>query len=332
MRVVEDISAAVGNTPMVRLARYGRHSCATLYGKCEFMNPGGSIKDRIGFHMVAKAEAVGHLRPGGTIVEATAGNTGMGLAMAAALRGYKMIATMTTKMSGEKVGLLRALGVQVEVCPYETPYGHAQHFMSRARSIAAAIPGAWYADQFSNADNVEAHYRGTGPEIWRQMEGNVDVLVGGMGTGGSLSGAGKYLRELKSSIEIVLADPEGSVLKAAWGGLPQVPRPYRVEGIGGDFVPSNCNLDLVSEVVQVSDASAIQAAVDLFRAEGIFVGASSGAILAAALRYAGEERNEGKRVVALLPDSGRAYLSTIYSESWRERYGIFLRSETEAFV
>jgi cystathionine beta-synthase len=317
MRICEDIAAAVGGTPIVRLQRLADVPGVRLYGKCEFMNPGGSIKDRIGFHMVAKAEAAGLLGPGGTIVEATAGNTGMGLAMAAALRGYRLMAVMTTKMSKEKVDLLRTLGAEIVMCPYEVPFGSPEHFMSRARALAASTPGAWYADQFANGDNVEAHFLTTGPEIWKQTGGQVQTVIAGMGTGGTLTGVGRYLRSVRPDIEIVMADPAGSILKQVLDGHPAVPIPYRVEGIGGDFVPLNADLSLVTQAIEVSDAEAIDTAMRMFRREGMFVGGSSGAILAAALRYISVPENAHKYVVALLPDSGRAYLSTIYNSEWR---------------
>lgn len=324
MKIFESVAATVGNTPLVRLSRFSTQTSVNLLGKCEFMNPGGSVKDRIGFHMVSRAEAAGLLRPGGTIVEATAGNTGMGLAMAAATRGYGLVATMTTKMSSEKVNLLKALGAQVVMCPYEIPYGHAEHFMSRAKALAMEIEGAWYADQFFNPENVQAHYSSTGPEIWEQTHGKVNAVIAGMGTGGTLSGIGLYLRQKQSDIDIIMADPIGSVLKGARDGTEQLARPYRVEGIGGDFVPKNVRLDVVTEAIAVSDTEAIKAALRLFRTEGMFVGASAGATLAAATVYAKRPENSGKTVIAMLPDSGRSYVSTIYNEEWRLKYGIIV--------
>ena len=320
MRVCDDVSGAVGHTPLVRLRRFAGSDHIVLYGKCEFMNPGGSVKDRIGFHMIQSAETAGFLRPGGTVIEATAGNTGRGLAMAAAQRGYRLITVMTTKMSAEKVNLMRAVGAEVVMCPYEVPYGSPEHFMTRARELAESIPGAWYADQFVNPDNVAAHFRSTGPELWAQTGGLVDVVVAGMGTGGTLTGIGRYLRSKRTDVQLVLADPVGSVLKSVRDGERMEPAPYRVEGIGGDFVPNNADLSLVDEAIRIGDAEAIHAADRLFRTEGMFVGASSGTILAAALRYCNSPSYAGQYVVALLPDSGRAYLSTIYNMEWRRQH------------
>lgn len=325
MRVCNDALEAIGHTPLVRLSNFVGNGEIELFGKCEFMNPGGSIKDRIACYMVAKAESRGLLRPGGTIVEATAGNTGMGLAMAAARRGYRLVTVMTTKMSAEKVKLMRALGAEVLICPYEVPYGDPKHFMSRARALASETPGAWYVDQFTNQDNIDAHYASTGPEIFEQMEGRIDAVIAGMGTGGTLTGIAKYLRDRCAHVRIVLADPQGSILKSALEGHTGQSAPYSIEGIGGDFVPRNADLSLVDEAIEVADLDAIRAAEQLFRTEGLFVGGSSGVILAAALRYAQKTRRG--RVVVLLPDSGRAYLSTIYDPQWRSSHGLETRPE-----
>src|SRR5579885_1695307 len=211
MDVANSIEELVGNTPIVKLSRFGAALSHNLFGKCEFLNPGGSVKDRIAFHMVSKAERSGSLRPGGTIVEATAGNTGIGLALVAALRGYKLITVVSQKVSQDKVKFLQALKAEVVVCPSGKSIEDPEHFMNRARAIAES-QGAWLADQFNNADNIEVHYKTTGPEIWRQTEGAVDVLVVGVGTGGTLTGAGRYLKERKRELKIVLADPVGSLL------------------------------------------------------------------------------------------------------------------------
>lgn len=320
---LSSICKAIGNTPIIRLNRLGTDMPHEIYVKCEFMNPGGSIKDRIGFYLIEQAEQRGLLHPGGTIVEATAGNTGMGLAMAAAQKGYRLIVVMTTKMSKEKVDLMYACGAEVVVVPYEVSPDNPNAFINRAKRIAAGIPNAWYVDQFYNSDNFAAHYFHTGPEIWQQTGGELDVLVAGVGTGGTLCGAGAYLKEKKPSIKLVMADPEGSILKDFWetGRISQ-PRPYLVEGIGGDFIPGNANLDLVDEAIRVTDREAVKTTLQLFQTEGIFAGGSSGCIVAAALRFCTIMCERGLKVLAILPDGGRSYLSTIYNSKWQEKHGM----------
>ena len=265
--------------------------------------------------MVRKAEQCGHLRPGGTIVEATAGNTGIGLALAAALGGYKLVTVMSQKVSQDKVKLLEALNAEVVIVPAGKAISDPDHFMNRARAIAEST-GAWLADQFNNESNVEAHYQTTGPEIWKQTQGSVDVLVVGVGTGGTLSGAGRYLKEQKSSVKIVLADPVGSMLADLVRGKESPSAAYIVEGIGQDFVPGNLDLALVDDVVQITDADAVAVAHQLLSQEAMFVGSSSGCIVSAAVKYCHHLQGEGKTVVAILPDSGRGYVSTIYNADW----------------
>lgn len=323
MRALPSIREAIGGTPIVRLSRFGADLDCELFAKCEFMNPGGSIKDRIGFYMVEQAEASGRLLPGGTIVEATAGNTGMGLAMAAARKGYRLIVVMTTKMSEEKVNLMRACGAEVVIVPYGVPPESPDSFINRAREIARKTPGAWLANQFENHANTDAHYYTTGPEIWEQTEGEFDALVAGLGTGGTLTGVGRYLKQRKPRIQLVLADPEGSIHAELWRTRTKPKAgPYYIEGIGGDFVPSIADLDLIDAAITVSDGEAIATALSLMQTEGIFAGGSSGCILAAARAFCANRR--GLKVLALLPDGGRSYLSTIFSAAWREEHGIEL--------
>jgi cystathionine beta-synthase len=323
MHALPSIREAIGRTPIVRLSRFAADLECELYAKCEFMNPGGSIKDRIGFYMVEKAELSGHLRPGGTIVEATAGNTGMGLAMAAARKGYRLIVVMTTKMSEEKVNLMRACGAEVVIVPSGLAPDNPDSFINRAKEIARTTPGAWLANQFESQDNVDAHYFTTGPEIWEQSGGDLDALVAGLGTGGTLSGAGKYLKERKPAIRLVMADPQGSIHAEYWAsGMKGEAKPYHIEGIGGDFIPPIADLDLVDVAITVSDRDAILAALRLMQTEGIFAGGSSGCILAAARAFCANLR--GLKVLAVLPDSGRSYLSTIFNPRWREARGIEL--------
>lgn len=315
MRVSDSIADLVGNTPIVRLSRFSDGLSFNLFGKCEFLNPGGSVKDRIGFHMVKKAAERGALAPGGTIVEATAGNTGIGLALAANLYGYKLITVMSQKVSKDKVKLLEALNSETVITPSGKASGDPDHFMSRARAIAAER-GAWLADQFYNEHNVEVHYETTGPEIWKQMDGQVDVFVAGVGTGGTLTGVGRYLRERNPAVKIVLADPVGSLLASMVEGGIGTSGSYVVEGIGQDFVPGNFDLSLVDGAIRVSDEDSVRAAKKLLSTEAMFVGSSSGCILHAAVAFADQVDLKDKNVVAILPDGGRGYLSTIYDPDW----------------
>jgi cystathionine beta-synthase len=315
MTALNSIEDLVGNTPMLRLQRLDRDLPHQLMAKCEFLNPGGSVKDRIAFHMVRKAEQAGLLAAGGTIVEGTAGNTGIGLALVAALRGYKLITVMSQKVSQDKVKLLEALNAEVVITPSGKSIDDPEHFMNRAKSIAEAS-GAWLADQFNNATNVEAHYQTTGPEIWQQTQGAIDVLVVGCGTGGTLTGAGRYLKERKKDLKIVLADPKGSMLADLVRGKQSKSAAYIVEGIGQDFVPGNLDLTLIDDVIQVCDADSVETAKDLLNKEAMFVGSSSGCIVFAALEYCRRLSGKGKTVVAVLPDGGRGYVSTIYNADW----------------
>lgn len=312
----DSLADLVGNTPMVRLSRLACDLKHTVLAKCEFLNPGGSVKDRIAFHMVKKAEESGALLPGGTIVEATAGNTGVGLALAAALRGYKLITVMSAKVSSDKVKLLQALGAETVVVPAGKPISDPEHFMNRAREIAES-KRAWLADQFNNDSNVQAHYEGTGPEIWKQTGAMVDIFVVGVGTGGTLTGAGRYLKEKNSALKIILADPVGSMLAdLVKGDKSASSSAYLVEGIGQDFVPGNLDISLVDDVIQITDTESINTAKMLLAQEGMFVGSSSGCIIAAAMKISQRLPGEGKNIVAILPDGGRGYLSTIYDDDW----------------
>jgi cystathionine beta-synthase len=315
MQVLQSIAEAIGQTPMVKLNRFGAGLEHSLLAKCEFMNPGGSVKDRIGWSMVCQAEKDGLLKSGATIVEATAGNTGIGLAMAAALKGYKLVTVMSAKVSQDKVSLLKALGAKIIITPVGKPSSDPDHFINRAREYALSN-GFWLANQFNNEDNIRAHYEHTGPEIWEQTDGEVDVLVAGAGTGGTLSGAGRYLKEQKPSVKIVLADPIGSVQAERFDGQESSSASYLVEGIGGDFIPANLHLDIIDAAIKVSDRDAIQTAHRLMESEALFVGSSSGCIVAAAAQYCREISGSGQTIVAILPDGGRAYMSTIYDDTW----------------
>jgi cystathionine beta-synthase len=309
MKIFEDIVGTVGNTPLVRLSRI--HPPGNLVAKVESMNPGGSTKERIAVAMIDAAEAEGLLKPGGTIVEPTSGNTGVGLAMVGATRGYRVICTVPDKVSKEKQDLLKAYGVEVIVTPTEFGPGHPDSYYGVADRIAAETEGAYQPNQYSNRFNPEAHYRTTGPEIWEQTEGAIDVLVSGVGTGGTITGAGRYLKEKKPRVEVVGADPEGSIYtKGPDGHLHQ----YLVEGVGEDFYPETVDLDLIDRFIEVDDAESFAMTRRLAREEGILVGGSCGMAAHAALEVAAADSE--KLVVVILPDSGRGYLSKIFNDEW----------------
>ncbi len=305
----ETILQSIGRTPLVRLQRLGEGLPAPVYVKVEAMNPGGSVKDRVGLAMITEAERRGWLRPGGTIIEATAGNTGVGLAMVAAVRGYRCIFVMPDKMSAEKIRLLRAYGAEVVITPTNVAPDSPESYNGVADRLAREIPGAWRPNQFTNLANPEIHYRTTGREIWEQTDGRITAFVAGVGTGGTISGVARYLKEQNPEVKIVGADPEGSVLSG------DKPQPWKVEGIGEDFVPKTFNSQLVDDWVRVTDAESFHTARALARREGILAGGSSGTAVAAALRYA-RRLNKDHLVVALAADTGRNYLSKFFDDDW----------------
>jgi cystathionine beta-synthase len=307
--ITPSILAAIGRTPLVRLGHVARDVPAQVLVKLEAMNPGGSIKDRVGVAMVAEAERRGWLRPGGTIVEATAGNTGVGLALAAAVKGYRCIFVLPDKMSAEKVLLLKAYGAEIVITPTSVPPDSPESYNGVADRLTREILGAWRPNQFSNLANPEVHYRTTGPEIWEQTGGRITALVAGVGTGGTISGAGLYLKEQDPTIKIVGADPEGSVLSG------DSPKPWKVEGIGEDFVPRTLNGQVVDEWIRVGDGESFRIARELARREGLLVGGSAGTAVAAALLYARRLSSEDV-VVAICPDTGRNYLSKFLNDEW----------------
>ncbi len=318
---VADVSAAIGNTPIVRLNRLGAGLKADIYCKLAYLNPGGSVKDIIALNMIDEAERRGDLRPGGTIVEATSGNTGMGLAMIGALRGYKCIFVMPDKQSMEKVKALRAAGAKVVITPTEVEPDDPRSYYSVSRRLADETPNAWYANQYHNADNTEAHYKYTGPELWRQTEGEIDAFVSGLGTGGTITGTGTFLKECKPSIELVGADVRGSVYYDFWKSGKIVPAfSYKVEGIGEDFFPSTIDLSIVDHVYQLSDKECFDTTRTLARLEGIYTGGSGGAAVLAAIRYA-EEIDRPANIVVLLPDSAARYLNKIFDDDWMREHG-----------
>src|SRR4030095_15594542 len=293
----------IGDTPLVRLHKFDTGRCE-LFAKLESHNPGGSIKDRIGVRMIEAAEKAGELAPGGTIIEATAGNTGLGLALAALHKGYRLLLVIPDKMSQEKVFHLRALGVEILVTRCDVGKRRPEYYQDMAKRIASETPGAFYIDQFSNPANPHTHETWTAPEIWEQMEHRVDAVVCGVGTGGTLTGIGRFMQRVAPHVQMVLADPKGSVLAdIVKTGTHGEAGSWLVEGIGEDFVPANCDLRLVSHAYTVSDAESLLTARDLLRREGIFAGSSAGTLLAAALRYC-HEQTTAQRVVTLVPDVG----------------------------
>jgi cystathionine beta-synthase len=314
------ILEAVGHTPLVRLNRITKDLRPQIYVKAEFMNPGGSVKDRIGLTMIDDAEKRGLLKPGGTIIEGTSGNTGMGLALVAAVRGYKCVFTTTDKQSKEKVDLLKALGAEVIVCPTAVEPEDPRSYYSVAKKLAREIPNSYYPNQYANPMNPEAHYLTTGPEIWEDSEGKITHFVCGLGTGGTISGAGKYLKEKNPAVKIIGVDPYGSLYyDFVKTGTTIKAKTYVVEGIGEDFFPATMDLKILDDIIQVNDEECFVIARRLAKLEGIFTGGSGGGCLSGALRLA-KDLGPNDFVVALLPDTGMRYLSKVYNDEWmRER-------------
>jgi cystathionine beta-synthase len=321
-----DVMEMVGWTPLIRLNRVVDGCRTPVYGKCEFMNPGGSVKDRIGEAMVAAAEADGTLRPGGVIVEATSGNTGLALALAAASRGYRCIFTMPDKMSQEKVKLLRAFGAEVVITPTAVAPDHPDHYLETAKRIARETPGAVLANQFYNPANPEAHYRSTGPELWEQSSGRISHFFAGSGTGGTITGTGRFLKEQNPGVQVVGVDPVGSVIGPFFrtGTMPEG-APYKVEGLGNDKIPGTLDLGVVDDYVTVTDAEAFRMARRLTREEGLFVGGSAGLIVHAAVALARDIDDPEAFVVAILCDWGEHYLTKQYDEEWMRENGFLER-------
>jgi len=321
MTTHENVLSAVGHTPLVRLQKLAGADAATVLVKLEYLNPGGSIKDRMALHILEKAEKAGLLRRGGTIVENTSGNTGVAVAMFAAVRGYKCVFTMPDKMSKEKQDALKAFGAQVVVTATNVPADSPDSYYSVAKRIAAETPHSFYLNQYHNPDNIEAHYRLTGPEIWEQTDGKLDAFVAGIGTGGTMSGCGRFFKEKSAKILNVGVDPVGSVYFSMFKtGKLSTPHGYKVEGIGEDMMCGAMDLSVLDDVRQVTDAQAFTMARRLAREEGVFAGGSSGAAVHVAVQLA-RELGPGKTIVVPLPDGGRSYVSKFFSDEWMRDNG-----------
>jgi len=321
--------SAIGNTPIVRLGPAvrsweGKPTTANFFGKLEFMNPGGSVKDRIGSYLIEDAEKRGELKPGGTVVEATSGNTGVGLGMAAAIKGYKTVFVLPDKMSAEKISFLRAFGAEVVITPTGVEPNDPRSHYSVARRIAKETPNAFLVNQYDNLANRRAHYERTGPEILRQMP-EIDALVAGMGTGGTITGTGQFLKEKKPTVKLVCADPIGSIIGDVYrnGKQTKPAGSYKVEGIGEDFIPKNFELPLLDAVIEVSDLESLTMARRLLTDEGLFVGTSAGTAVVAALKWAASlpEGGKGKNILVIIPDSGDRYMSKLWNDTWMSENG-----------
>ncbi|MFE9652964.1 cystathionine beta-synthase [Micromonospora sp. NPDC006431] len=326
MQYYDNVVDLIGNTPLVRLRNVTEGIQATVLAKVEYVNPGGSVKDRIALRMVEDAEKAGLLKPGGTIVEPTSGNTGVGLALVAQLKGYKCVFVCPDKVSQDKQDVLRAYGAEVVVCPTAVAPEDPRSYYNVSDRLAREIPGAWKPNQYSNPANPRSHYETTGPEIWQQTEGRVTHFVAGVGTGGTISGIGRYLKEASEGrVKVVGADPEGSVYSGGTG------RPYLVEGVGEDFWPETYDRTIADEIVEVSDKESFEMTRRLAREEGLLVGGSCGMAVVGALEVA-RKAGPDDVVVVLLPDGGRGYLSKIFNDNWMARYGFLDNSGTEPTV
>ncbi|MDZ4864522.1 MAG: pyridoxal-phosphate dependent enzyme [Gemmatimonadota bacterium] len=318
-KAYDSVLATIGWTPLIRLQRIGAGIRTPIYGKAEYANPGGSVKDRIGLKIIEDAEQRGELKPGGVVVEGTSGNTGVGLAIAAALKGYRCIFTMPDKMSQEKVRLLKAYGAEVVITPTAVPPDHPDNYVNKAKQIVRDTPGAILANQFYNQVNPQAHYETTGPEIWTQTEGRVTHFVAGAGTGGTVSGTGKFLKEKNPRVKIIAGEPQGSLYaQYAKSKTMGESYPYKVEGIGGDKIPSTIWFDVLDDFRQVSDRDSLAMARRLAREEGILVGGSAGLNVALALEIARELDDPSACVVTVLCDTGERYLSKVFNDEWMQ--------------
>lgn len=321
MKFQNNILEAIGNTPLVKLNKVVDKNCATVLVKCEFLNPTGSIKDRMAFHIISEAERTGKLKPGGTIVENTSGNTGLAVAMVAAVKGYRCIFTMPDKMSLEKVNMLKAFGAEVVITPTDVPGDSPEHYVETAKRIARETPGAFYVNQYHNPLNIEAHYKYTAQEIWNETGGQFDAIVAGTGTGGTASGIGRWFKEKKSPVRVVGVDPIGSVhYHYFYTKTLPTPHVYKVEGIGEDILCEAMDFSVVDEMRQVNDKECFVTARRLVREEGLFCGGASGGIAYVAIQIA-RELGPGKTVIAVLTDSGSRYISKFLADSWMKDFG-----------
>lgn len=318
----DSILETMGNTPLVRLQKMAPRARGLLLAKVESFNPGGSVKDRIAIHIIQRAEEAGVLRPGGTVVESTSGNTGLGLAIASAVKGYKCIFTMPDKMSREKINLLKAVGARVVICPTAVEPDSPESYYSVARRLAKEIPGAFLANQYHNQDNPEAHYITTGPEIWEATAGKITHYVASMGTGGTISGTARYLKEKNANVKVIGADPVGSILREYWRtGQMTEAQPYLVEGIGEDIIPTTTHFQYIDDVYTITDRESFHYARALSRREGILSGGSCGTAVAAAVKLI-EQLDENAVVVVILPDTGERYLGKVHSDEWLSDNGM----------
>lgn len=336
MKVYNSVLDLIGKTPLVRLNRMTDSSMANVYAKMENLNPAGSVKDRMAVHMINCAEKEGLIKPGCTIVESTSGNTGLGLAMACAVRGYRIAITIPDKMSQEKIDMLKAYGAEVIVCPTNVDHDAPESYVSVAKRIAEETPNSFYTDQYYNMHNPEAHYLTTGPEIWEDMDGKIDALVGGIGTGGTISGAAKYLREKAAeagrSLEVICPDPVGSMYYDAFNKRDiREPKVYKVEGIGHDFMVGTLDFGVIDEVMEVSDRDSFIAARRLTREEGIFCGGSTGTAVFGALEVA-KRLGPGKNVVVILCDNGDRYIGKLYNDEWMKDNGFISGDDRLGFI
>lgn len=315
MNIGQSLLDLVGNTSIIKLNKIDTGVC-DLYVKLENTNPGGSVKDRIALYMINAAEAQGKLKSGGTIIEATAGNTGLALALVAAARGYKLLCVIPDKMSLAKINHLKAMGAEIVLTRSDVEKGHPEYYQDLAESLSKKIPNSYYINQFGNPVNPRAHYEWTGPEIWKQMEGRLDAFVCGVGTGGTLTGVGRYMQEVAPNVEMILADPRGSILAPLINTGERIkPGKWLVEGIGEDFVPSICDISLVKKAFTITDKEAFETARLLLKTEGIYAGSSSGVLVAAALKYC-HEQTTPKRVLTLICDGGAKYQDKMYNDAW----------------